>query len=104
MKLRPALSLLEAWGLRDCRAAAAAADGAVATSAHGVRVDYVWASARALERFAVARVAHVALAPQLTDHALVVCDLRERATPSRAGAAPGAPPPVRAPRESRLQP
>ena len=70
-------ALEERWGLRDCRALAAAAEGGVATSVHGVRVDYVWASARALERYAVERVAHVALEPQLTDHALVVCDLRE---------------------------
>ena len=65
-----------AWGLRDCRALATAAEGSVATSVHGVRVDYVWASASARARYTVERIAHVPLEPRLTDHSLVVCELR----------------------------
>ena len=70
-------ALEERWGLRDCRAlAAAAAEGGVATSVHGVRVDYVWASARALERYAVERVAHVALEPRLQTTRLLCATCR----------------------------
>lgn len=66
-----------AWGFRDCRAEAEAAQGRVVTSQYEVRVDYVWADAAALGAWEVARVCHVEL-KTATDHSLVLCDLRPR--------------------------
>lgn len=70
------------WGLTDCRAVAGRVGGETATSVYGARVDYVWASAAALEQWRVAEHAHVDAARMhepdgATDHALVVCVLEQ---------------------------
>ena len=68
------------WGLADCRAAARRVVGPTATSVYGARVDYVWGSPAAMQRWRVAESHHVD-APMMgdddddpsTDHALVLC-------------------------------
>lgn len=64
------------WGMVDLRSVAGVVlEGPVATSHHGAHIDYVFGSVGARRRWRPVRVAHVEVPDDLTDHALVICDL-----------------------------
>jgi len=79
------------WSWADCRSVAASQSrfhGDMATSVYGARVDYVWATPAALLDWEIVGYRHADIgrmhsSNMLTDHALVLCELLDRAHESQ---------------------